>query len=325
MQHPSSPVAEFHPDACFVGIDVSSRHLDVYDTVEQIPRRFPNSRRAIAQLVARLLALRPVRIVLEASGGYERTPAGALAQAALPVCVVNPRQVRDFARACGILGKTDRIDARVLALFARQIPTRLQPLPDAQARQLADLCTRYRQLLELKKAEGNRLAQCRSPHLENSIRAVLRCLKEQIQLLLQQIAHRLKAVPAWSRIQKIVTSVPGVGDITCHTVVAYLPELGRLNRRRIAALVGLAPWNRDSGLFRGKRTIWAGRSAVRCSLYMATLSAIRCNPVIRDFYQQLIQRGKPAKLALTACMRKLLVILNSMVRNDELWNAQKIA
>ncbi|HSR51455.1 MAG TPA: IS110 family transposase [Acidobacteriota bacterium] len=319
----NNQLTEFHPDACFVGIDVSSAHLDVYDTKQHRHQRLSNDRKGLSALCRQLLELAPARIILEASGGYERDAVDTLAQAGLPVCLVNPRQVRDFARARGILAKSDKIDAQVLALFPASIPTRLQPVPEPQARELAELCKRHRQLVDSKKAEDNRLAQCCSKYVAEHIRSVCDYLKAQIELVLQKITQLLKANAAWSRTEQILTSAPGVGPITAHTLLAYLPELGRLNRQKICKLAGLAPLNRDSGKMRGKRTIWAGRAAVRGPLYMATLSASQHNPAIRKFHQRLIQRGKPPKVALTACMRKLLVILNTMVKYDQLWNAHE--
>ena len=322
MMH-SSSLDLIHRDACFVGIDVASRHLDVFDTRQQRCRRFSNCRQGISALCEELLALAPEAVVLEASGGYERRASDALSRAGLPVCVVNPRQVRDFARAGGILAKTDQIDARVLACYADRMPARMLSCTDLQARQLAALCTRYRQLLELRNAEANRMGQCLEPDVAVSIQAVLQCLNEQIRLVKLSIRALQQSNPGWAATARILCSVPGVADVTCQNLLAFLPELGRLNRQKIAALAGLAPWCRDSGKRRGKRTIWAGRSVVRCSLYMAALSATRHNPLIRDFYRRLIHNGKAKKLALTACMRKLLVILNTMVANQELWNPER--
>ncbi|HSR51427.1 MAG TPA: IS110 family transposase [Acidobacteriota bacterium] len=321
----NSQLSDFHPDACFVGIDVSSSHLDVYDTAGQMHRRVHNNREGIAALCRQLVELAPARIILEASGGYEKQALESLAQAGLPVCRVNPRQVRDFARACGILSKTDKIDAQVLALFPASIPTRQQPVPEPQARKLADLCKRHRQLVRMKTAEDNRLAQSPGKAVAACIRKVRDCLKAQIALLLREIAQLLETNAAWARTQQIVTSVPGVGPITAQTLQAYLPELGQLSRQKICKLAGVAPLNRDSGKMRGKRTVWAGRAAARSILYMAALSASRHNPMIRTFYRRLIQRGKPPKVALTACMRKLLVILNSMIKHDQLWIAHETA
>lgn len=270
-------------------------------------------------MIRRLRELAPRRIVLESTGGYQRAVVAALAAAGLPVVVVNPRQVRDFARAVGILAKTDALDAAVLARFGARINPELRPLPDAQATALVDLLTRRRQLLELQTAESNRLAQAVAPKVKASIQAVLIVLKKQIDSMDDDLDGLIQQSPCWLEKQTPLTSVPGVGTQTARTLLACLPELGQISRQAVAALVGVAPINRDSGTMRGKRTTWGGRKVVRSALYMAALVASRYNPVIRDHYQKLLAAGKAKKLALVACMRKLLVMLNAIIRTKSPW------
>ena len=247
--------------------------------------------------------------------------AAALASAGLPVAIVNPRQVRDFARATGVLAKTDRIDATTLALFAERIRPEVRPLPDAVAEELTALVTRRRQILEMLLSERNRL-RLASAAVRRGIEKHIRWLEHQLQDTDQDLERRVQASPLWRAKDDLLRSVPGIGPTTARTLLAELPELGRLDRREIAALVGVAPFNRDSGTLRGRRVIWGGRAAVRRTLYMATLAATRCNPLLRAFYLRLRERGKPAKLALVACMRKLLTILNAMLRDQQPWRPE---
>lgn len=254
-----------------------------------------------------------------ATGGLETAVAAELTAAAMPVSVVNPRHVRDFARATGRLAKTDAIDARMLARFAEALQPEVRPLPDAQAQELRSLVTRRRQVVVMLTAEHNRLSQATQrvhPHLE----AHIAWLQQQLAELDQELADLIQSSPVWRARDNLLQSVPGVGPTTATVLVADLPELGNLNRKQIAALVGVAPHNRDSGSYRGKRSVWGGRAAVRASLYMATLVATRFNSVIKDFYARLCAAGKPKKVALTACMRKLLTILNHMLRTQTPWN-----
>ena len=258
-------------------------------------------------------------VVLEATGGYETAAVAALAEAGLPVVVANPRQVRDFARSTGKLTKTDRIDAELLALFAERVRPEVRPLPDAEAQEFTALLARRRQLLEMMVAEKNRLKVAPKP-VAKDIRAHIEWLERRLKSVDSDLERRIKASPVWRAKEDLLRSVPGVGPVVSRTLIGELPELGQLNRQQIAALAGVAPLNRDSGTQRGKRMVWGGRRAVRVALYMAALTASQRNPTIRAFYQQLRDRGKPSKVALTACMRKLLVILNAMVRDGVQWD-----
>ena len=264
--------------------------------------------------------LNPAALVLEATGGLELPLVAALAAASLPVVVVNPRQVRDFARATGRLAKTDSLDAAVLAHFAEAVRPPLRPLRDAETQVLSSLVARRQQVMTMLVAERNRLSSSATMAVRPSIEAHIAWLKQQLDDLDQGLRQTLRQSPVWREKDDLLRSVPGIGNQISLTFLAYLPELGALNRRQIAALVGVAPFNRDSGTLRGKRTVWGGRARVRTALYMGALVASRFNPVIRDFYQRLLSAGKPKKLALTACMRKLLIILNSMLKYGSSWN-----
>jgi transposase len=263
-------------------------------------------------------------IILEATGGYEAVVVAKLAAAALPVVVVNPRQVRDFAKSLGRLAKTDAIDARVLALFGERVRPAVRSLKDEQTRALEGLLARRRQLLEMIVAEQNRLIHAQGD-VRKSIEQTITFLKKQLQRLDRDLDDSIHASPVWREKEALYRGVPGVGPQMTATLLACLPELGQLNRRQISALVGVAPFNRDSGTLRGRRTIYGGRATVRGALYMATLVATRHNPVIRAFYQHLLAQHKPKKLALVACMRKLLVILNTMAKTHEPWRAAQSA
>jgi len=304
-----------------VGIDISKDRLDVAclpAAVRTLPA-FGNDAKGHAALIAWLKEVSPRLIVLESTGGYQRVLVAALAGAGLPVVVVNPRQVRDFARALGVLAKTDAIDAMVLARFGEKVNPPLRPLPDAESAVLIDLLARRRQLVELRTAETNRLGQATSTRIKASIRAVLTTIEKQIASIDRDLDDRIKRSPVWKEKEDLLTSVPGVGPLTARTLLANLPELGVISRQTIAALVGVAPINRDSGTMRGKRTTWGGRSVVRSALYMATLVATRHNPTLRAHYAKLVSAGKAKKLALVACMRKLLVILNALLRTRTPW------
>ena len=306
-------------DRIFVGIDVAKQYVDVH--VRPTEERFRVSRdeRGLGELVERLQRLGPEVIVLEATGGYEIAVAAALGSAGLPVAVVNPRQIRDFARATGQLAKTDQLDARACALFAEAVKPPARPLPTAQAQALAELVTRRRQLSDMLGAETNRAQQVRGAQLQRRIAAHIRWLTKALAALEADIQDTIRSSPLWRAQDNLLQSVPGIGHITAFTLIAELPELGHLERRKLAALVGVAPLNRDSGAWRGRRMIAGGRSTVRCVLYMATLTAIRFNPVIAHFYQRLTAAGRPKKVALTAAMRKLLTILNAIVRDQRPW------
>jgi transposase len=279
---------------------------------------FSNDEKGIAKLVKYLKGLTPRLIVLESTGGLEVPVATALATVRLPIIVVNPRQVRDFAKATGKLAKTDSIDAKIIARFGEALRPEPRPLKDEEARELAALVTRRRQIVEMLTAERNRLL--RAPkRVDKDIKAHIRWLEKRLNDVNTDVEKLIKSSPIWREKDQILQSVPGVGPVLSATLLSGLPELGLLNRRQVAALVGVAPLNRDSGLFRGKRTIWGGRANVRAALYMATLAAVRCNPVIKQFHDRLEQAGKPPKVRLTACMRKLLTILNAIVQKREPW------
>jgi transposase len=304
-----------------VGIDVSKDRLDVAchaPTPAATPPacHFSNTPQGHAALVTLLAKIGPRLIVVEATGGYERAVAAAMVVALLPVAVVNPRQVRDFARALGILAKTDAIDAMVLARFAASVEPPVRPLPDKHAAALADALARRRQLIELRTAETNRLHIATQPAVKKSIHAVLTVIDKQLGRIDDDLDGLISASPAWKVKEDLLTSVPGIGKLTARTLLGCLPELGTISRQCVAALVGVAPINRDSGTHRGQRTTHGGRAVARTALYMATLSAARYNPPIKEFYKRLRQAGKPAKVALIACERKLLVILNAVLRTQ---------
>jgi transposase len=273
----------------------------------------------ISQVVQRLQALAPALVVLEATGGQELPLVAALALQDIPLAIVNPRQVRDFAKALGKLAKTDGLDAGVLALFAERVRPTPRPLPDAQGQVLGALLARRRQLVAMCTAEKNRLGPA-LPRVKPGIKTHIHWLEQELAKLEEDLSQMLRQSPLWREKEDLLRSVPGVGPVLTLTLLAELPELGTLDRHQIAALVGVAPLNRDSGTWRGKRTVWGGRGQVRAALYMATLVASRFNPVIRAFYRRLLAAGKPKKLALTACMRKLLCILNAMVKHGHPWN-----
>jgi transposase len=303
----------------FVGIDVAKDRLDVH--VRPAGEAFAVTRdgEGLTALTARLEELDPGLIVLEATGGFEVTVAAALAAAGLPLAVVNPRQVRDFARATGKLAKTDTLDAAAIAHFAEAVRPEPRPVPDAQARALAELVARRRQIIEMMTAERNRRRQLTSQRLIKSVERLLDALQRELSDIEAELDDTIRGTPAWREAEDLLTSVPGVGNSVARVLLAELPELGRLDRKRIAALVGVAPFNRDSGTMRGRRTIWGGRASVRAALYMAALVASRHNPNLATFYQRLLLAGKPKKLALTAVMRKLLTILNAMIRDNTTW------
>lgn len=303
----------------FVGIDVAKEHVDVHVLGAGSEESFRLKRSDGGALRERLGRFSPALIVLEATGGYELLVVAHLCETSWPVAVINPRQGRDYARALGILAKTDKIDARVLARFARDVRPQAHPLPAPQQQALGQLLERHRQLVTMRAQEKNRLDQALSGALRQQIAEHVEWLDAQIGQLDEGIAEAIKESPVWRERAEIVRSVPGVGRVFSSCAVALLPELGRLNRKKIAALVGVAPMNRDSGAMRGRRTIWGGRHHVRALLYMAAVSAARCNPVIKAFYKRLRDCGKAAKVALTACMRKLLTILNAMVKNKTPW------
>jgi transposase len=307
------------PTPGVVGIDVSKAYLDVAERPGPAPMRLANDEDGIAQVVARLQVSRPVLIVLEATGGLEIPVVAALAAAGLAVAVVNPRQVRDFAKATGQLAKTDALDARVLAHFAAVVRPVPRPLPDVERQALAAVLTRRRQVIAMLVAEQQRLGSASLP-LRPRIERHITWLRQERDELDQELRHQIRQSPAWREDDDLLQSVPGVGPVLATTLIADLPELGQLDRKQIAALVGVAPLNCESGILRGRRIIWGGRAQVRAALWMSTLVAVRCNPVIRQFYERLLAAHKPKKVALTACMHKLLLILNALLRHRTPWN-----
>lgn len=303
----------------YVGIDVAKERLDVHILPSNQCVTFGRHGAGLAELVGLLTAQAPTLIVLEATGGFEVTVAAALAGAGLPLAVINPRQIRDFARATGRLAKTDALDAQAIALFAERIRPEARAVAPPEAQALAELVGRRRQLVEMIGMESNRRRQARAPKVQRTVQAVLLALETQLAELDSDINDMVRSSPVWRATDALLTSVPGVGPVTSRTLIAELSELGELDRRRVAALVGVAPINRDSGQMRGHRAIAGGRTTVRNALYMATLSAARYNPVIKAHYQQLVARGRPKKVALIACMRRLLGILNAILKTQKAW------
>jgi transposase len=302
----------------FVGLDVAKAHVDVAVRPSGEQGRLANDEAGIAQLVERLRMLQPTLVVAEATGGFERAAIAALAASGLPVVVANPRQVRDFARATGQLAKTDQLDAGIPALFAERVRPAPRPLPDAAAQLLDALLTRRRQLLEMLVAEKNRLSFAPRP-LHRGIRQHIRWLERQLDDVTAELAAQIEHSPVWRAKDDLLQSVPGVGPKVSVTLLGELPELGTLTHKQIAALVGVAPLARDSGTLRGKRMVWGGRASVRTAMYMAALVGRRWNPQLRGFYERLRAAGKPKKVALIACARKLLTILNAMLRDNAGW------
>lgn len=309
-------------DGIFVGLDVSKDRVDAH--VQPTGDRFAvgTDEAALATLVTRVSALSPTLVVLEATGGYEIPVTAALANAGLPVAVVNPRQIRDYARATGQLAKTDALDARAIARFAEAVQPAVRPLPTPQAQALADLVARRRQVVDMLGAELNRHRQARQPRLQQRIAAHVAWLRRALEGLDEDLTELVRSSPVWREKENLLTSMPGVGDVTAQALIADLPELGQLDRRRIAALVGIAPFNRDSGQWRGRRMIGGGRPAVRRALYMATIVAIQHNPTIAACYQRLVTAGRPKKVAVIAAMRKLLTTLNAMLRDRRPWQPE---
>jgi transposase len=305
--------------ACFVGIDVSKAHVDVGQDGPAEVERFANDEMGRGRCVQRLKEWAPTLVVMEATGGLEAALAAQIAVSGVAVAVVNPRQVRDFAKATGVLAKTDQIDARVLAHFARAIRPETRELKGEELALLDAMLTRRRQILEMIVAETNRLSSA-PPKVGRTIREHIAWLRRQLKHTNSDIDGQIRQSPLWRDRVELLTSVKGVGAVTAATLLADLPELGSLDRRKISALGGVCPYNRDSGSWRGRRMIWGGRSTVRAALYMAALVASRHNPVIKAFYQRLLAAGKPKKVALTACMRKLLTILNAILRSGRPWD-----
>ena len=304
-----------------IGIDVSKQMLDLYCDTSGKSQRVANCQTEFPALINQMRALSPARIVVEASGGYETALVTALATASLPVCLVNPKRVRDFARGLGQLAKTDRLDALVLARYGRMAEPALYQLREAEAVDLMALLLRRRQLVEMHTAEENRLGVAPQA-VEGDLREHLQFLERRIKRSDDELQKRLRQTQLWQRRDQVLRSVPGVGPVTSLTLLALLPELGCLSGKEVAALIGLAPQARESGCWRGRRHCSGGRCGVRSVLYMAALTAARSNSTLKVFYQRLRAAGKPPKVALIATARKLLVILNAMVRNDTLWREQ---
>ena len=303
----------------YIGIDLSKASIDVAIRPEGIAWQADYDEPGIDDLVSRLARLNPAMVLLEATGGLELPLVSALAASDLPVVVVNPHQVRDFAKATGKLAKTDALYAQILAHFAEAVRPPIRPLRTEEAQELNSLTTRRNQVMTMLVGEKNRLRQA-TRSVRPRVQAHVNWLEQELKDLDQDLRQTLQQSPIWREQDDLLRSVPGVGNQVSLSLLSYVPELGTLNRKQIAALVGVAPINRDSGIMRGKRSIWGGRARVRATLYMGALVASRCNPVIRDFYQRLLSAGKPKKVALTACMRKLLTILNSILRAGQPWN-----
>jgi transposase len=302
----------------FVGVDVSKAKLDVDFAPKPCGFTVENDDESILSLTKRLSKLRIALVVVESTGGFETRVVAALAQAGLPVVVVNPKRIRDFAKATGKLAKTDSIDARILADFAMVMRPKIRALPDADARELKALSSRRHQLIEMLVAEKQRLGLANTS-VHPNIEAHIRWLKDELDNIDNELSTIIRNNSIWRSNDKLLRSAPGVGPVLSTALLSDLPELGTLNRKQISALVGVAPFNRDSGKFRGKRAIWGGRAHVRSVLYMGTLVATRFNPLIKIFYDRLIAAGKPSKVAIVACMRKLLTILNAMIKHQNAW------
>jgi len=303
----------------YVGVDVSKHQLDYALSDREETFTVPTTDEGVQELVDALREASPALVVMEATGGFEVPAAAALAAADVPVVVANPRQVRDFAKSTGQLAKTDRIDARILALFAERVRPAVRPLPDEDARALDAIMTRRRQIIDMIAAEKNRLGFA-VPAVQKGIKKHIRWLERQLADVDSDLDERIRSSPVWKAKSDLLQEVPGVGPNLARTLIADLPELGRLSNKEIAALAGVAPFPRDSGLMRGRRVVWGGRAPVRTALFLSAWSACRWNPVIRVLYQRLRAAGKRPKVAQVACMRKLLTILNAMVRDGRRWD-----
>lgn len=301
----------------YIGIDVSKARLDT--SLSGLESSFANDPEGAEALVQVLAAHSPKLVVIEATGGLERALVAALLAQHLPVAVVNPRQVRDFAKASGRWAKTDQIDAQMLARFGKAIEPSQRPLPDEAAQSFSDQLARRRQLVEMLTMEKTRLKQAPDKEVRRDLKLHIEWLESRLRASESGLRQAVEASPAWQAKRDLLSEVKGIGEVTVLTLIAQLPELGGIDRKQIASLVGVAPFNRDSGTLRGRRTVWGGRAAVRQTLYMATLSAVRWNPPLKAFYERLVGKGKAAKVALVACMRKLLTMLNAMLRDGTQW------
>jgi len=310
-------------ESVYVGVDVAKNTLDIAVSNLKETRQFNNDHKGITSAVSYIASLKPAKIVLEATGKYEIPLATELQANRMPVVIVNPRQVRDYARATGVLAKTDRIDAQILALFGMQVKPEVRLLPDQKAREMSSLLARRRQIIEMLTAENNRLLQA-DISIRPGIEIHIKWLKEAVSAINDDLDRQIQSNSSWLDKDNLLKSVPGIGKVVSTTLLIELPELGTLNRRKIAALVGVAPLNRDSGTLRGKRTVWGGRAKLRAVLYMAALVGVKRNPVMAAFYERLLKAGKAKKVALVACMRKLLTILNAMIRSKTVWRLNSI-
>jgi transposase len=308
----------------YVGIDVSKARLDACVLPLGEVFSVPNKEAVLTELVGKLQSLSPKLVLLEATGGFERPAVAALAASGIAVAVVNPRQARDFARATGRLAKTDRLDANVLARFAEAIRPAPKVLPDEEAQEFSAILSRRRQIISMVSAEKNRLSATASEAVAKRIRAHIRWLEKELSRTDRDLDETVEGNPTFKENEALLESVPGVGPVLCRTLLAELPEIGSLPPRELSALVGVAPLNRDSAIFRGRRAIWGGRARVREALYMGALVASRYNPAIKSFYERLVAAGKPKKVALVACMRKLLVILNAVMRDRTPWRCPHV-
>jgi transposase len=317
-----------HTEA-YAGVDVSKERLEVCVRRGREAKEgedtfgVSNDPADTQTLLARLAKERPALVILEATGGFERPVAAALAAAGLPIAVVNPRQARDFARATGRLAKTDRIDAQMLARFAQAVRPAPRPVSEEEAQALAEITARRRQVVGMLTAEKNRLGAATTKPVRKRLQAHVRWLEKELSRTDRDLEEAISKSPTWRENEELLRSVPGVGPVLARTLLAELPELGSLPPKQLAALVGVAPLNRDSGAFRGRRAVWGGRATVRAALYMGALVATRHNPQIKEFYERLLSAGKPRKVALVACMRKLLIILNAMLKNHTPWKSHQ--
>jgi len=302
----------------YVGIDISKDILDVAVLPSKERSQYPNDHGGMNKLIPWLKKLPVEMVVMEPTGGYEALAAAALSSKHVPVAIVNARQIRQYARAKGILAKTDSIDALVMAEFAEAVKPEVRQIPNKETREIKMIVSRRRQLLEMITAEKNRKTTA-ADSIKSGIQTHIDWLKKEVDDIDKDLRGRIEESPVWQIKDNLLQSIPGVGKVLSSTILAELPELGKLNRKQIAALVGVAPYNRDSGKMRGKRSVWGGRAAVRCVLYMATLVSIKYNPVIKDLYDRLVEKGKAKKVALVACMRKLLVIMNAIMKTEKPW------
>ena len=302
-----------------IGIDVAKATLDAFVHPSGARFRVSNDDNGIKTLLERFKAFPQARVILEATGGLEFRVAAALTSAGFDVAIVNPRQVRDFARGLGRLAKTDAIDAEILALFGDRVRPEPRPIPDSALRSLEAHVARRRQIVDMITAESNRLGQTTDADIKKQIKRHITWLQHELKSVDTDLGDAIRHSPIWRAKDQLIQSAPGVGRVTSFTLLAQFPQLGTLRGKQAASLVGLAPFNVDSGTLRGRRHIWGGRASIRSVLYMATLSAVRYNPVLAEFYQRLLRAGKPKKLAVVACARKLLVILNAMLRDNRSW------